>query len=142
MTILRRDRLFRRTQRDNIVLSGKRLLIVEDEFIIALDLQRVVEEAGARQSVLARNYEEVTALGGRLSDFDLAIVSVPRPHTADGEIAGRLAAAGVAIVVCTGSPGALSDTPLAEAEIVDKTFSDEELLAACERALGARLSAA
>jgi len=74
MTILRRDRLFRRTQRDNIVLSGKRLLIVEDEFIIALDLQRVVEEAGARRSVRARNYEEVTALGGRLSDYDLAIV--------------------------------------------------------------------
>lgn len=120
------------------MLSGKRLLILEDEFIIALDIQRIVEDAGARQSVLARNYEEVAALSGRYGEFDLAIVAVPRRDTADGDIAGRLAAAGVAIVVCTGSPGALAATPLAGAEIVDKPFSDEELLAACERALGAR----
>lgn len=122
------------------MLSGKRLLVLEDEFIIALDIQRIVEEAGARQSVLARTYEEVAELSSRYSDFDLAIVSVPRPATADAEIAGRLAAAGVALVVCTANPAALAGTPLAGAQIVDKPFSDDELVAACARALQSRVS--
>ena len=122
------------------MLSGKRLLVLEDEFIIALDIQRIVEEAGARQSVLARSYEEVAELSSRYSDFDLAIVSVPRPATADAEIASRLAAAGVALVVCTGNPAALAGTPLAGAQIVDKPFSDDELVAACARALQSRVS--
>ena len=120
------------------MLSGKRLLIVEDEFIIALDIQRVLEDAGAQQSVLARNYDELATLSGRYSEFDLAIVSAPRPGSSDGDVAGNLVAAGVAVVVCTGRPGALADTALAEAEIVDKPFSDDELVAACERALSAR----
>ena len=78
------------------VLSGERLLIVEEEFLIALDIQRVVEDANARKTVFARSFIELRALDDRLHEFDLAIVTPPRPGTSDWSIADRLVAAGPA----------------------------------------------
>ena len=119
------------------MLSGTRLLIVEEEFLIALDIQRILEGANALQAVLARNFREVEALGDRLGEFDLAIMTAPRSD-ADYMIAGQLAMAGPAIVVCSAARGSLAGTPLAGAEIVHKPFSDDALLLACRRALDRR----
>ena len=120
------------------MLSGERLLIVEEEFLIALDIQRVLEDANARQSTFARNFAEVAALGGRLDDFDLAIVNAPRPQSSEQEVAESLLAAGLAVVICSAFPEQLDNTPLAAAEFVGKPFSDEALLEACRRALARR----
>jgi CheY-like chemotaxis protein len=117
------------------MLSRLRLLIVEDVFLIALDIQRVLEDANAAQTVFARNFAEASSLADRFGEFDLAIVNPPDP--ASLEIAARLAAAGLAIVVCTAARIDLSGTPLAGAPLVIKPFSDEDLLAACREALDA-----
>jgi len=118
------------------MLSRLRLLIVEDVFLIALDIQRVLEGANAGQIVFARNFTEVSALAHRLDEFDLAIVNPPDP--ANLEIVTRLVAAGAAIVVCTAARMDLSGTPLAGAPLVVKPFSDDELLAACRKAIEER----
>jgi DNA-binding response OmpR family regulator len=123
------------------MLSGTRLLIVEEEFLIALDIQRVLEGANARQAVFARDFREVEKLLDRLAEFDLAIVTAPREGTSDLAIAERLVNAGVAIVVCSAARGSIANTPLSAAEIVDKPFSDEALLKACCRALARRVMA-
>jgi DNA-binding response OmpR family regulator len=115
------------------MLSRLRLLIVEDVFLIALDIQRVLEGANAGQIVFARNFTEVSALADRLHEFDLAIVNPPDP--ANLEIVTKLVAAGAAIVVCTAARMDLSGTPLAGAPLVVKPFSDDELLAACRKAI-------
>ena len=120
------------------MLSAERLLIVEEEFLIALDIQRAVEGANAQSAVFARNFDEVATLGRRLDDFDLAIVNAPRAGTRDQAIADELVRRGIAVVVCSAAPGDLSKTSLAAAEIVEKPFSDEHLLAACRRALETR----
>jgi CheY-like chemotaxis protein len=120
------------------MLSGERLLIVEEEFLIALDVQRVLEGADAQRTVFARNFDEVAKLAGRLADFDLAIVTAPRPGTSDQAVADDLVQRGIAVVVCSATPGDLHDTLLATAEIVEKPFSDEHLVAACRRALDKR----
>jgi two-component system, response regulator PdtaR len=121
------------------MLSESRLLIVEEQFLIALDIQRVVEEAHARQTVFARNYDEVAALLlERPAQFELAILTPPRPGTADEACAGRLIDGGAAIVVCTATPIDLGGTRLAVAEVVYKPFLDGDLLAACRRALDKR----
>lgn len=52
--------------------------------------------------------------------------------------AEKLVAAGSAIVVCTAARIDLSGTPLAGAEMIIKPYSDEDLLAACKRALAKR----
>ena len=120
------------------MLSAERLLIVEEEFLIALDIQRAVEGANAQGVVFARNFYEVAALGERLAEFDLAIVNAPRPGTNDQEVADDLVRRGVAVVICSAAPGDFRDTSLAGTEIVEKPFSDEHLLAACRRALEKR----
>ena len=120
------------------MLSAERLLIVEEEFLIALDIQRAVEGANAQGVVFARNFDEVAALGERLAEFDLAIVNAPRPGTDDQQVAEELVRRGVAVVICSAAPGDIRDTSLAGTEIVEKPFSDDHLLAACQRALEKR----
>lgn len=120
------------------MLSGERLLIVEEEFLIALDIQRVLEGANASHTVFARNYKELAALEQRFRDFDLAIITPPRPGTVEQAVAGQLAAAGPAIVVCSAAPPNLEHTGLNDAEIISKPFSDDDLLQACRRALARR----
>jgi DNA-binding NtrC family response regulator len=124
------------------MLSGTRLLIVEEEFLIALDIQRVLEGANALQIVFARDFREVEKLLDRLAEFDLAIITAPRPETGDMAIAEKLLHAGLAIVVCSAARGAVANTALAAAEIVDKPFSDEALLEASRRALARRVKPA
>lgn len=120
------------------MLSSQRLLIIEDVFLIALDIQRVVEGANAQQTVFARNFAEAEALADRFAEFDLAIVNPPEPGSPQIDTAARLAAAGPAIVVCTASDLDLGETPLAGAEVITKPFADGDLLAACQRALARR----
>ena len=119
------------------VLTDKRLIIVEDEFLIALDMQRALEAAGAGETVLARNFEEAAALDDSVTRFDLAILPPPegKLHQA---VCDRIASAGLAIVVCSGFHRSFADGALAGAEFLDKPFGDDELVAACERALARR----
>jgi DNA-binding response OmpR family regulator len=122
------------------VLTNKRLLIIEEEFLIALDIQRVVEDAHAMRTVFARNFGEASALADHFEDFDLAIVTSPRQGTSDEVVAERLANAGPAIVVCSATPASVLGTKLETAELVSKPFADGELLEACRRALAKRSS--
>ena len=120
------------------MLSRQRVLIIEDVSLIALDIQRVVDDAHAQQAVFARNFTEAEALADRFGEFDLAIVNPPDPGSQQIETVAKLAAAGVAIVVCTAADFDLSETPLAGAEMITKPFADGDLLAACQRALERR----
>ena len=120
------------------MLSGERLLIVEEEFLIALDIQRALEGANAEKTVFARNFTEVAAMGDQIGEFALAIVNPPHPDAADAAVAQRLVAAGVAVVVCSAFHHKLADTPFAGAEFVGKPFADGDLLDACRRALARR----
>jgi CheY-like chemotaxis protein len=120
------------------MLSNQRLLIIEDVFLIALDIQRIVEGANARQAVFARNFREAQALADRFAEFDLAIVNPPSHGSPEMEVAALLVASGAPIVVCTAARIDLAGTPLAEAEVITKPFSDENLLTASQRALARR----
>ena len=120
------------------MLSDQRLIIVEEEFLIAMDIQRIVESANARQPLLARNFKEVAALGDDLATFDLTIMTPPRDDPTDHEIAARMVEAGLAIVVCSAAMGTLAGTVLEGAETITKPFADADLLAACRRAIERR----
>jgi hypothetical protein len=120
------------------MLSSQKLLIIEDVSLIALDIQRVVDDANAQEAVFARNFAEAETFADRFGEFDLAIVNPPQFESPQIETAARLAAAGPAIVVCTATGIDLGATPFAGAEIVTKPFADGDLLAACQRALERR----
>jgi CheY-like chemotaxis protein len=77
------------------------VLVVEDEFIIALDLSETVQDLGYDlEGPFEDNKNALEAIDGRLPDC--AILDV---FTADGEVyplADRLAAAGVPIIFHSG----------------------------------------
>lgn len=119
------------------MLTGQRMLIVEDEFLIALDMQRTLDAAGAKETVVARTFDEAAALGETLADFNLVILPPPSARD-DHRLLDTITSAGLAIVVCSGFRGARSGHPFGDAEFLDKPFADDELIAACERALARR----
>lgn len=121
------------------MLSRERVLIIEEEFLIALDIQRAVESAHVLQALFARNFAEASAISEQFSEFNLAIITAPRTP-GDAEVASRLHAAGVAIVVCTAAPMGQEGEWFTEAQEVSKPFRDEDLLAACARAIQQRNS--
>lgn len=117
------------------MLSSQRLLIIEDEFLIALEIQRILGDANASSTVFVRDFREAAAIVEQFGEFDLAIINPPLEDSHESVLAAKLAAAGPAIVICTAAPVELAGTPLEVAEVVRKPFADDDLLAACQRAL-------
>jgi len=117
-------------------LQGKRLLVVEDEPLIALDMASRLEEAGA--AVLgpagtadeAIGMVETEALDGALLDGNLHGRSVET-------IAAALRARGVPFTFVTGYGRSSLPGDFAEQSILAKPFTSAQLLAAAEALLQA-----
>jgi CheY-like chemotaxis protein len=121
------------------MLSGLRVLVVEGQFLIALDLQRILEEAHAARTVLARSATEAADLAGRFREFDVALVELPPGEPATLELVRRLVAAGVGVAVTTTGADISHHLPgFPGVPAVHKPFDDTELLAAIAEALAAR----
>src|SRR3569833_1856130 len=84
-------------------LTGKLCLVVDDEFLIALDIQQTLENAGAAEVVCAGNAAEAMAFA-RARRFDVAVLDVRlgRTGAASLPVAEELAAAGTPFVFFTG----------------------------------------
>ncbi|QND43530.1 response regulator (plasmid) [Rhizobium leguminosarum bv. viciae] len=107
----------RRWQRDD--LMKQRVLIVEDEFLIALDLEATVEAMGMQVAYLANDCEQALRLAPLA---DIAFVDV---NLADGptgpEIGRRLAQEhGIAVVFMTGNPEVVADGVKGAVGVVQK----------------------
>jgi DNA-binding response OmpR family regulator len=124
-------------------IAGKRLLVVEDEFLILLDIQSTLETAGAKSVVTASRVQDALnaiadseKIGAR---FDAALLDLKLDHESSAPIAERLASAGVPFIFLTGAP---TDIALAKQfgsiPIVGKPFDSATLLAALSNALAAK----
>src|SRR5919199_5910480 len=86
-----------------------RILIVEDELIIAIDLEEVLSEEGHQVAGIARGSETALGLAQRLKP-DLALVDV---HLVDGdtgpEIAPHLKEMGIPVLFMTANASTLPD---------------------------------
>ncbi|MBY5446067.1 response regulator [Rhizobium leguminosarum] len=107
----------RRWQRDD--LMKQRVLIVEDELLIALDLEATVEGMGMQVAGLANGREQALRLAPLA---DIAFVDV---NLADGptgpEIGRRLAQEhGIAVVFMTGNPEVVADGVKGAVGVVQK----------------------
>lgn len=122
------------------MLAGVYGLIVEDEFLIALEIQRVLEEAGARPPAIVRTAEEAQTLAGA-ERFDLALVAAGADIGETRRLVEALRGSGLAVVVL--SPDGAHRGGIAGLEgigIVGLPFKDGELAAAAIAALEARKS--
>jgi len=118
------------------MLTDRRVLVVEPEFLIALEVQRILEQVNAGEIVFTRSVEEAARLEPRFAEFDLAVVAMGVANAAAVALTVRLAAAGVAVVGTTaGLAGFVGLSADAAIPLVEKPFTDERLLAACAYAL-------
>jgi len=118
-------------------LIGKRCLVLDDEFLIALDIQQTLEHAGAAEVVCAANVE--TALT-RVRDgrFDLAVLDLRLGRSGGNSlpVAAALLKTGTPFIFLTGMSGDAEHTrAYPAAPVIEKPYDGKVLLGAVAKAL-------
>jgi CheY-like chemotaxis protein len=122
----------------NTLLIGKRCLVLDDEFLIALDIQQILEFAGAAHVACVATVAEALALLRANPDFDLAVldVKISGPDGNSLGVAAQLAAKGTPFVFLTGMRvDDLHAKQFPQAPVVEKPYDAVALLDAVRRAL-------
>ncbi|MGH6925395.1 MAG: response regulator [Propylenella sp.] len=116
-------------------LAGLTILIVEDTYLIALEVQRMVEEAGAQRATLAATVSEVRERLAAGRPIDVCILDLRLGEEDATPLIEELRERGIAVLVATGfdSVGPNVDVPL-----LQKPYQEAELVAAIRAALGER----
>jgi PAS domain S-box-containing protein len=125
------------TPRDSgTALAGRRILILDDEALLAVTLKEAVEERGAEVVGPANHAQAALALIRERAP-DLAILDVNLGGTSSAPVATALKALGIPFVYCTGyaEPAEQIDLEL-QAEMLTKPVDPSRLAEALERALG------
>ncbi|MES1204208.1 MAG: HWE histidine kinase domain-containing protein, partial [Pseudomonadota bacterium] len=105
-------------------ISGRRVLVVEDSRIIALEIASTLEAAGVRVVGPASTVEE--GLAHAENGLDAAILDLDLAGNSSAPIAERLKARGIPILtVAAGTAGEAATTPF-----LAKPFTDQELIGA------------
>jgi CheY-like chemotaxis protein len=120
------------------LLAGKRCLVLDDEFLIALDIQQILELAGAQHVASVASASEAIELLRREPKFDLAVLDV-KLGGAEGnslDVAAILAEAGTPFVFLTGMRvDNVHAKKFPQAPVVEKPYDALTLLDAAQRAL-------
>jgi DNA-binding response OmpR family regulator len=118
------------------LLDGLRILVVEDEFLIAMDVEQLCRDHGAAEVAIARELTEVDEKELPLR-FDAAVVDLMLGGVSTLNFAARLRSTGIPFVFATGYPD--SDDirgSFPEIRLIGKPFSGDDLVAALAAACG------
>jgi CheY-like chemotaxis protein len=116
-------------------LSGLTVLVIEDEFLIAADVQRIVEDAGAGTVLLASSAAAVRALLDGSQPIDIALLDLRLGSEDGAPLAHELRARAIPFVVATGLDLAID---LPDVIVVRKPYADSEVVQALVSARNAR----
>ncbi len=118
------------------LLDGLRVLVLEDEFLIAMDVEQLCRDHGAEHVAIARSIEEARAESPALS-FDVAIIDVFLNNISTFPFAAELKAKGKPFVFASGY------TDLEEMErefpgvtVIGKPYAGDELIRSVAAACG------
>jgi len=116
-------------------LAGRRVLVVEDEFLLAMELEDLLARGGCRVLGPAASVRQALAmLEGERPDFALLDVNLKGERATP--VAAALRERGVPYVLITGySEAQLNEPELRNAPRVDKPLSCRMLARAVQRAL-------
>ena len=116
-------------------LDGVRVLVVEDDPLLAMDLEATLAEAGAVVVDLCRTLDQALARAGA-DDFAIAVLDFSLGAETASPVARRLVNRGVPFVLYTGKPR--NEPNLAEWSdrlIIEKPASARALVSAVRAAL-------
>lgn len=84
------------------VLAGRRILILEDEPLIAMDVEQLCREQGAADVVIMRTLAETGSASDLAKRFDVAILDLMLGETSTVDFAGELWGSGLPFVISSG----------------------------------------
>jgi CheY-like chemotaxis protein len=108
-------------------LRGHRLLVVEDEYLVASDLACALEDRGVHVVGPAGSIEEALALVAREDDIDGAILDINLRGQLAYPVADALRARGVPFVFATGYEAWIIPDAYADVPRVDKPVNTRAL---------------
>jgi DNA-binding response OmpR family regulator len=115
---------------DNL-LTGITVLVVEDEYLIALEAQRMIEEAGAAAVVLANTVNEIRKLLADGPQIDAAILDLKLGKEDASPVMAEFRERNIPFLIATGfDGGAPEGVPR-----LSKPYRDTELIAAIRHLL-------
>ena len=121
-----------------LFLAGKRCLVLDDEFLIALDIQQILERAGASEVVCVASAAEARDLLRHESKFDIAVLDVKLsgPEGTSLGVAEALSGKGTPFVFLTGMRvDDVHAKRFPQAPVIEKPYDATSLLDAARRAL-------
>jgi len=120
------------------LLTGRRCLVLDDEFLIALDIQQILELAGAKHVASVATASETIALLRREPKFDLAVLDLKLGGSEDNSlgVASELARMGTPFVFLTGMHvDNVHVRKFPQEPVAEKPYDALALLDAVQRAL-------
>ena len=90
------------------LLSGRRILVVEDEMLILMTIEDMLADLGCESVTAAATSAEAVALVDR-EVFDAAVLDMNLNGASSRPVADALAARGVPFVIATGNSGDMGD---------------------------------
>lgn len=115
-------------------LSGLHCLIVEDEFLIAVDYERILQSAGAARIVAARDLAMARDTLARSGPFDLVVLDMNLDGESTLPLARELVAAQTPFVFITGySMRTAMPDDLRHAVVLEKPFEERALITTLTR---------
>lgn len=111
------------------ILSGKRVLVVEDEPVVAMEMEAQLASAGCIVIGPAGRIDRALALVGK-GGIDAALLDANLNGRPVDEIAAALTAADIPFVFTTGYERSALPRSFQNADILQKPFGEEQLLSA------------
>lgn len=108
-------------------MLGLRALVIEEEYLVAADIEQTLRTSGVCDITVLRNIAEARAQS--LSNYDLAIMEAKFGSPEAIDFAAALRSAGVAVIVTSADRAVQSLFP--GATPLDKPFDSASLLVAC-----------
>ena len=116
---------------DNKSLSGRRVLVVEDEMMVLMHIENMLLDAGASVSPAATVKQAQALIDTQ--DFDVAMLDVNLNGTKSFPVAETLAERGVPFIFATGYGAHGMEHPFRDRPVLKKPFQSDELVMALIR---------
>jgi CheY-like chemotaxis protein len=110
------------------LLSGRSVLVVEDEMLVLLMIEDMLADLGCASVTAAATIDKALALIEE-QVFDAAMLDMNLNGNDSFKVADALAAHGVPFVYCTGNNGHGMRDGMGDSAVLRKPFSSEELTA-------------
>ncbi|MCV3238694.1 response regulator [Mesorhizobium sp. ZC-5] len=119
-------------------LKGLRVLILEDEFLIAMDVEQLCRDSGAEDVFIVRSLQELAA---DMPDFDVAIVDLMLSGVSTLDFARQIYDRGVPFVFASGYTDLQEITEkFPNISVIGKPYAGEDLIGAVTAAVANRNS--